>query len=166
MKRGVSISDALKIVPQLMRLFKKERFDYIQYATPNASLYASLAAWLTRQKNRVYCQWGIRYVGAEGIMRCFLKSLEKMTCRISTHIRSASRKNMEFAISEGLYKPEKAAIIGDGGTIGVDLAEFDINQKQNWKKEILSRMPQLEGKYVFCFVKSTKNWRSSSSLPI
>lgn len=152
MKRGVSVSDALKIVPQLIRLFKKEKFDYIQYATPNASLYASIAAWLSHQNPRVYCQWGIRYVGAEGIMRCFLKSLEKMTCRISTHIRSASRKNMEFAISEGLYKPEKAAIIGDGGTIGVDLAEFDINQKQNWKKEILSRMPQLEGKYVFCFV--------------
>lgn len=152
MRRGVSVHDTLTIVPQLMRLFKKEKFDYIQYATPNASLYASMAAWLSRQKIRVYCQWGIRYVGSKGIMRCFLKSLEKLTCRLSTHIRSASQKNMEFAISEGLYKAEKAAIIGNGGTVGVDLMEFDIRQKQDWKNEMLSRMPMLEGKYVFCFV--------------
>lgn len=152
MKRGVSIGDAVKIVPQLMRLFKKEKFDYIQYATPNASLYASIAARLTRQKVRVYCQWGIRYVGCSGVMRSLLKFIEKLTCRISTHIRSASRKNMEFAICEGLYKSEKAAIIGDGGTIGVDFTEFDISNKQQWRREILSRIPLLDGKYVFCFI--------------
>ena len=152
MKRGVSVSDALTVIPRLMRIFKKEKFDYIQYTTPNASLYASIAAKLTRQKIRVYCQWGLRYVGSTGVMRCFLKSIEKLTCQLSTHIRSASRKNLEFAINEGLFKAEKGAIIGDGGTIGVDLNEFNINQKQNWKKEILSRLPMIDGKFVFCFV--------------
>ena len=38
--RGISISDLLFMPFRLARLFKKEKFDIVQYATPNASLYA------------------------------------------------------------------------------------------------------------------------------
>ena len=40
--RGISISDLLFMPFRLARLFKKEKFDIVQYATPNASLYLSL----------------------------------------------------------------------------------------------------------------------------
>lgn len=152
MQRGISILDAIKMPFFFMDLFKKEKYDYIQYATPNASLYASLGSWLARTPIRVYCQWGIRYVGSHGIIRIFLKLMERITCMFSTHIRPASQKNLEFAVNEGLYKRDKADVIGNGGTIGVDLMKFDISRKEEYRKEIYKQFPKLKDKIVFVFV--------------
>lgn len=152
MKRGTSLTDLVKMPFIFKRLFKKERFDYVQYATPNASLYASLGAKMAKVPKRVYCQWGIRYVGNEGVMRRLLKFFEKITCMCSTHIRPASWKNLDFAVEEGLYERERAAAIGDGGTIGIDLKQFDISKKGDLKQSVQEQYPQLAGKTVFGFV--------------
>lgn len=152
MKRGTSLTDLVKMPFVFRRLFKRERFDYVQYATPNASLYASLGAKMAKAPKRVYCQWGIRYVGNDGVMRRLLKFFEKITCMCSTHIRPASWKNLDFAVEEGLYEREKAAAIGDGGTIGIDLKQFDIGKKGDLKQSVQEQYPQLVGKTVFGFV--------------
>ena len=152
MKRGTSLTDLVKMPFVFRRLFKRERFNYVQYATPNASLYASIGAKMAKVPKRVYCQWGIRYVGNEGVMRRLLKFFEKITCLCSTHIRPASWKNLDFAVEEGLYEREKAAAIGDGGTIGIDLKQFDISKKGDLKQSVQEQYPKLEGKTVFGFV--------------
>ena len=152
MKRGVSVSDLLIIPWRFYRFFKHEKFDFVKYATPNASLFASIGAWMARVPIRLYCQWGIRYVGVSGIMRTILKSLEHLTCKLSTDICSASRKNLEYAVKEGLYSSDKATIIGDGGTIGVDLSKYDIEHKQDCKDEIIQKYPILKNKFVICSV--------------
>lgn len=152
MSRRTNPIELLKSIWAFYRLFRQEKFDYIQYSTPNASLYASVASFLAGCPIRVYCQWGIRYVGFEGRKRCFFKLLEIITCKLSTHIRPASRKNLLFAVSEGHYKEKKAAIIGSGGTIGVDFTQFDKLKKELFKKEILEKYPLLEGKFVFGFI--------------
>lgn len=152
MQRGVSLKDIVVMPWKFRRFFKKEKFDYIQYATPNASLYASIGGWLAGVPVRLYCQWGIRYVGNDGLMRKVLKTLEHLTCKLSTDICPASQKNLEYAVSEGLYKPEKAAIIGNGGTIGVDLSKYDLTKKNEYREDIFEKYPVLKGKTVFCSV--------------
>ena len=152
MNRGSSVKDLLSMPFYFKHLFEKEHFDIVQYATPNAALYASLGAKWAGVKKRLYCQWGIRYVGFSGFQRTLFKAIEKLTCTNSTHIRPASWKNLDFAVEEGLYKREKAAAIGDGGTIGIDLKQFDISQKERNKFDILTKSPQLKDKIVFCFV--------------
>ena len=152
MHRGISIKDILWMPLTFYRLFRKEKFDYIQYSTPNASFYASIGAWLAKCPIRVYGQWGILYVGADGFMRRILKIIESLTCRLSTHIRPASQKNLDFAVLEGLYTREKAAIIGDGGTIGVDLTQFDINKRNKFRNEVRKYYPILQRRTVFCSV--------------
>lgn len=152
MKRGISISDIIVMPWRFRKLFKQEKYDLVQYATPNASLYASIGAWMARVPVRLYCQWGIRYVGTSGIMRSILKWLENLTCYLSTDICPASHKNLEFAVSQGLYKAEKAQVIGDGGTIGVDLSQYDITLKPNYKAQVIEQYPILKDKIVFCSV--------------
>lgn len=152
MSRGSSFKDLLTMPFYFWKLFKKEHFDIVQYATPNAALYASLGANWAGVKKRLYCQWGIRYVGFSGLQRLLFKSLEKVTCMNSTHIRPASWKNLDFAVEEGLYKREKAAAIGDGGTIGVDLSCYDLLKKPSYCEEIRSAYPSLKDKFVYCFV--------------
>ena len=152
MKRGVSISDLLVMPWRFRKLFNREKFDLVQYATPNASLFASIGAWMANVPIRLYCQWGIRYVGTSGIMRQILKFFEHLTCILSTDICAASQKNLEYSVKEGLYKSQKAQIIGNGGTIGVDLCQFDINNKQLYKESVLLEYPILKGKIVICSV--------------
>lgn len=152
MQRGVSMKDMLTLPWKFRAFFKRENFDFIQYATPNASLYASIGGRMAGVPTRLYCQWGIRYVGVSGLMRKVLKLLERLTCWLSTDICSASQKNLEYSVSEGLYKAEKATIIGNGGTIGVDLSKFDLSRKEEFKNEINGKYPVLKDKIVLCSV--------------
>ena len=152
MSRGTNPLEMLKSTWMLYKIFRRERFDYIQYATPNASLYASVAAFMVGCPIRVYCQWGIRYVGFEGMKRSFFKMLEILTCKLSTHIRPASQKNLVFAVSEGHYPEKKAAIIGAGGTIGVDFKVFDKSKKEAYKAAVIEKYPILQNRFVFGFV--------------
>ncbi len=151
-RRGMSIIDVFVMPFKLYFYFKKEGFDYVQYATPNASFYSAIGARLAGIPKRVYCQWGIRYVGFSGIKRKVFKSIEKLTCVLSTHIRPASWKNLDYAVQEGLYLRDNATVIGDGGTVGIDLKQFDVNKKPFLKRLVLDQYPQLRNKTVFCFV--------------
>lgn len=152
MKRGISLSDCVKMPWKFWRLFRKERFDYVQYATTNASFYAGIPAVLARIKTRVYCQWGLLYVGFTGIKRILFKGIEKLLCLTATHITVASKKNLEYALVEGLMPAAKASVIGDGGTIGVDLSLFSYDKREEYKGKVLNEYPQLKDKLVFGYV--------------
>lgn len=152
MARGLNPLNLIKITWRLYKIFHKEKYDFVQYATPNAAFAASVAARLAGIKKRVYCQWGIRYVAESGLKRKFLKAFEKFTCSNSTHIRPASFKNMQFAIDENLYQGQKASVIGKGGTVGVDFEEFDYKKKEDYRRQLVQRYPILKNKLIFCFV--------------
>ena len=86
MKRGIGF-DGIRVIRQLKRIFIDNSFDIIQYSTPNAALYASIAAKQAGCNNRLYCQWGIRYMGfKDGWKRALFKAVEKATCNNSTVI--------------------------------------------------------------------------------
>ena len=138
MSRGASITDLIISTAKLVKIFKKEKFDAIYYLTPNASMYASVAGWLSGVKTRIYSQCGIRYVSFSGLKRVVFKLVEQMTCLFSTHIRGQSPKNMQFAIDEKLCRAKKISVIGIGGTIGVELDKcraFDNTEKRNELRE-------------------------------
>jgi len=150
MGRGIDLG-AFKTINNLKKLFKKEKFDMIVYATPNAAFYSSIAGKSVGVKKRIYNQWGIRYVGFSGFRRKIFKAIEKITCKNSTDINAVSHKNREFAISEGLYQPEKAKVVGNGGTVGVDLTVFDISKYDEYRNEKRAELGVTE-ELVFGFV--------------
>lgn len=163
MARGINLK-GIKAISQFIKIFKREKFDYIQYSTPNASFYASIAAWIARCPVRLYAQWGMRYIGSSGLGRRILKAFEKITCMLSTHIRAVSHKNMQFAIDEKLYKPNKAKVIGNGGTIGVSLEEFDISKKQDLRAETNEEFGISDDDFVFGFVGRISRDKGSEEL--
>ena len=152
MKRGIAISDMIKMPWKFWRLFRKEKFDYVQYATTNASFYACVPAKLCGIKTRVYCQWGLLYVGYEGLKRKAFKWVEKFLCSTATHITVASKKNLEYAVAEGLMPASKATVIGDGGTVGVDLSLFNVEKRDDYKAEVLNEHPELKDRLVYGYV--------------
>lgn len=81
MERGISLG-GIQAMLEMWRIFKREKFDLIQYSTPNASLYASLAGFLARIPVRLYCQWGMAFVGFTGLKRKIFKAEEKLVCSL------------------------------------------------------------------------------------
>lgn len=150
-KRGISF-DGLGVIRQMKKIFKRERFDLVQYSTPNASLYASIAAKSAKIPVRLYCQWGMVFAGFSGAKRKVFLREEKFVCDNSTWIEPDSHSNLAFARSLNLYSAKKSSVIWNGSACGIDLNKFDINRKDDYKKEIRSRYGISDDAFVYIFV--------------
>lgn len=150
--RGISFGGSIYALKTLTCFFKKEKFDLIQYSTPNAAFYSSIAAKKADCKVRNYHLMGLRYLGASGMERTILKVLERIACHNSTSIECVSKSNMEMGISEGLFPREKVTVVWNGSTGGVDLSRFDFSKRQQWRKEIRKELGYSSNDFVYGFV--------------
>lgn len=163
-KRGTDLFGTVPAILRLYFIFRRERFDLVQYSTPNASFYAGTAAWLARVPVRLYAQWGLRYVGFSGLARSVFKQLERWCCYCSTVIEPDSRSNLEFSILEGLYPREKGRVIWEGSACGVDLERFDISQKNRWRSEYRTKLGLDSQHLVIGFVGSIRRDKGCNEL--
>lgn len=150
--RGISVGGSIYALKTLTRFFKKEKFDLIQYSTPNAAFYSSIAAKKADCKVRNYHLMGLRYLGASGMGRTILKALERIACQNSTSIECVSKSNMEMGIKEGLFPKEKVTVVWNGSTGGVDLSRFDFSKRQQWRMEIRKELGYSSSDFVYGFV--------------
>ena len=150
MERGVSLS-MFESIKQIQVVLEKEKFDIVQYSTPNAAFYTSIAAKKAKVPVRLYCQWGIRYMGFEGWKRTLFKKLDKITCDNSTFIEVESDNIREFSLKEKLYTADRSCVIWNGSASGVDLSKFDISKKEQWNNEIRKKYDISENDVVFSF---------------
>ena len=151
MKRGVGF-DGFKVIRKLKKIFITNKFDIVQYSTPNASCYASIAAKKARVPVRLYCQWGIAYVGFSGIKRKILKAIEKKICRCSTWIEPDSNSNLKFAHKEKLYKKNVGSVIWNGSACGVDIKKFDFSKRVEYNHEIRKEFSISDDTFVYGYV--------------
>lgn len=163
-KRGIDPFGVPISIVRLFQLFKRERFDIVQYSTPNAAFYSSTAAWLACVPTRLYAQWGIRYVGFDGIARQFFKILERWCCRCSTIIEPDSVSNLEFSIKEGLYHRSKGRVTWNGSASGVDLERFNISKKDDWRTEYRNKAGFEPHHLVIGFVGSIRRDKGCNEL--
>lgn len=151
MKRGIDFS-AIKSIYSMYKIFRKYKFDIIQYTTPNASMYASIAGFLSGIPVRIYRQWGMVYLGFNGVKRAIFKAIEKCICNFSTFILPDSFGNLDFCRSEGFYKKNKSDVILNGSAAGIDFVRFDVSKKNEWRKEIRAKYNIGDNDFVFGFI--------------
>lgn len=152
MERTFSLRAAIKSTLQLIKIFRKERFTIVQYGTTHAALFSSFAGWLTRIPIRIHMQWGIYNFWEMGFVGKFYKFVEWLTCKFSTAIRPVSKKNLDVALREGLFKPNKGYVVGEGGTIGIQLSEYPLNKKDEWRTEVRKHYGIDDNAYVYGFI--------------
>ena len=151
MRRGVDWG-AFGPLNCMVSIFKQEKFDLVQYCTPNASFYASIAARIAKVPVRLYCQWGMVYVSMRGMRRRVFKQIEKIICRNSTWIEPDSFGNLDFAHREGLYPQEKGSVVWNGSTGGIDLDRYDLSRKALWRHQIREKYGIPQDAVVYGFV--------------
>ena len=135
MNRGMN-AELFRCILQMYKILKKEKFDLVQYSTPNASLYAAVAAFLARVPVRLYCQWGIVFMGMKGFRRKVFKLIERVICALSTCVEPDSFGNLALCREMGLYGEKKSRVVGEGSACGVDFSRFDIDKKDCYRREI------------------------------
>lgn len=163
-KRGIDVLGVPRAIYILFKIFRRERFHIVQYSTPNAAFYASTAAWMAKIPVRLYAQWGIRYVGFEGMTRRLFKTLERWCCHCSTVVEPDSFSNLEFSIKEGLYDKGKGRVIWRGSACGVDLGRFDVSQRNAWREEYRKKMNLEPDDLVVGFVGSIRRDKGCNEL--
>ena len=163
MKRGASL-DGGKVISQLTKIFKKEKFDLIQYSTPNASVYASIAGKLAKVPVRLYCQWGLVFEGFSGYKRKIFKILEKNTCKNSTWVEPDSFGNLDYCRKLGFYDENKSSVVLYGSSKGVDLGFFDYSFKEDYRAEVRQKYNIPQEAFVFGFVGSITGDKGTNEL--
>lgn len=156
LSRSPSLIESVKSINTLFKLFRRERFEVVQYSSPIASLCAAIAGKVSGVPVRIYAQWGIRYVGFTGFPRKILKLLEKLSCSFSTVIQPDSFGNLEFAAQEKLYPRSKGQVVGNGSACGVDLQSFSLELKPQYRDQIRSQYGIADSAFVFGFVGSVR----------
>lgn len=134
--RGINAVGSLKSIWKLYRFFKKEKFDLVQYSTPNASMYGAVASKMVGVPVRLYCQWGMVYVTMHGFKRSVFENIERMICRFSTNVQPDSKGNLDFCRTHGLYDEKKSNVIWNGSAKGLNLEAYDITKKEEYAHEI------------------------------
>ncbi|MGE1062805.1 glycosyltransferase family 4 protein [Megasphaera paucivorans] len=150
--RGIATLSLLISIYKLRSFFIKERFDIVQYSTPNAAFCSAIAAKLSGIRVRNYHLMGLRYLGASGIFRIILKQLEKYTCECSTHIECVSKSNLELAVQDKLFSAHKGTVIWNGSSGGIDLSRFDISHRQEYRALVRKKYGILEHDFLFGFM--------------
>ncbi|WP_313356469.1 glycosyltransferase [Microbacterium sp.] len=117
------LKDLISLV-RLVRLIRQVRPDAVVYATPKASLLASIAARMLRVRVRIYGLWGIRFETAHGLSRIALRGFEKLIASSSTAVVANSRSLADRAVELGITHREAIEVLGSGSSHGVDLARF------------------------------------------
>ena len=146
--RGMSALGSLKSIWKMYKFLKKEKFDLIQYSTPNASFYSAVASKFAGISVRLYCQWGMVYVTKHGLARKFTETIERITCKCSTIIQPDSDGNLRFCRVNGLYDASKSCVIWKGSAKGLDLSAYNISCKGEFAEEIRKRYNISEGRVL------------------
>ncbi|MCD7828361.1 MAG: glycosyltransferase family 4 protein [Clostridiales bacterium] len=151
MKRGIDFS-CIKSIFKMCSIFSKQKFDVIEYTTPNASLYASVAGKVAGIHHRIYRQWGMVYIGFTGAKRQIFKLIEHITCLLSTYILPDSFGNLKFCRENKFYNSEKSDVILSGSACGINLNKFDIGKKNLWRKELQTKYSIKNDEFIIGYV--------------
>ena len=98
--------------------------EILVYATPKASLLASIAGFGLRIPIRIYQLWGLRLETTTGLKRRILGSLEWLTSRLSKVVLANSASLSNLYRSLGLNAGRRLEMIGHGSSHGVDTSYF------------------------------------------
>lgn len=150
--RGISFGGMINAIREMVSLLKENKYDLIQYSTPNAAFCASIAGQLAGVKIRNYHLMGYRFLGAKGVGREILKLIERIACFLSTDIECVSKSNLELGVMERIFPKEKAVVVWNGSTGGVDLSVFNAGKREDYRKEIRKKYHIDNDEVVFGFV--------------
>lgn len=148
--RSISIGKDIKALFKLYRYFKVQKFAAVHSVTPKAGLLTAMAGWMARVPNRIHIFTGQVWTTRKGFMRWLLKTMDKVIVRLDTHILVDGCSQRSFLEKEGVLKPGRATVFGEGSISGVDTQRFKPDGEI--RKEIRQQIGVKDDTLVFLFM--------------
>lgn len=114
----------LRALGQLIALFKRKRFTLVHSMTPKAGLLGTLAGRAAGVPHRVHTFTGQVWTTRNGFARWALEQADRVIATCATQVLVDGRSQRDFLIAEGIVTRERACVLGDGSTCGVDAGRF------------------------------------------
>ncbi len=123
---------------QLLRLFRRERFDLVHSIMPKTGLLTMMAAWAAGVPNRLHTFTGQVWATRQGWKRSALKLFDRLIVLFATQILVDSPSQRDFLVAEGIIGKDKAQVLGHGSICGVDVRRFhpDLAARQAVRKQL------------------------------
>ena len=151
MHREISLGADLKCLWKLCKIFKRERPFIVHANTPKGSLLAMMAGKLTCVPHRIYTVTGLRYQGAQGMLRWILMTMERITCFCATKVIPEGN-GVKMALEHDHIANKRAAIRESLGLSADDFAFVFVGRIVGDKgmNELAACMRQLQGSHPKC----------------
>lgn len=148
--RRISPLRDLRALINLVALFRNAQFEFVHSVSPKAGLLGMLSSYLAAVPKRVHTFTGQVWVTRRGISRWTLRQLDRLVAMLATRSLVDSHSQYKYLISEGVIKPHRAEVIGNGAICGLDDSRF--KPSSDIRKSVRSRLGIPEHAPVLLFV--------------
>ena len=101
-------------VGRLCRTLRRIRPAIVESHMGKAGLVGMMAAWAAGVPIRIYTNHGVAFASATGWKRTLLKTAERLSCRLASHVHCVSRSVRQLMIDEGCCRAEKIRVLANG----------------------------------------------------
>ena len=112
---------------QMIRLFRRYRFEIVHSVTPKAGLIAMAASFLSGVNTRIHTFTGQVWATRSGAARLVLKNVDRLIALLATHVLVDSASQRQFLLDEGIVAAGKSSVLAKGSISGVDTERFRPN---------------------------------------
>lgn len=148
--RKISLANDFYCLIKLVQIFMKNKFASVHSITPKAGLLAILAARICFIPTRIHTFTGQVWATDTGLKRSFLKFLDKLIGKMTTHNFVDSQSQRNFLVKEAVLSPNKSLVFGSGSVAGVDLKKFKSNKRLG--NEIRKQLGIPKDGFVYLFL--------------
>lgn len=149
--REISLVADLISLWNLVRFFRKEKFDIIHSNTPKAGLLVSLAGLFTTSKV-IHTFTGQRWQTLDGLKRHILIICDKLIATFNKKCFCDSYSQRDFLISSGIGNKDSLSCLKKGSFAGVNLQRFSSDRFKHSFYEISKELGIPEGRFIVSFV--------------
>lgn len=137
---------------QILVHFIKVKPDIVNLGTPKMGLLGMAASSMLGVRRRIYTCRGLRFETETGFKRKLLMQMEKWTVQMASQVIYVSPSLLEAAKKYGVTDLEKAVVIGNGSSNGVNIDNFSKDKIDTIKVRELKVKYALNNVLVIGFV--------------
>ena len=123
-ERKIDLIRDIKALYRLIHHFRTTRYDLVWAVGPKSGLLGMTAAATANIKIRVFIFLGEVWASQKGLKRFFLKTLDKVTATLATHLLAAGPSERAHLIDENVTPANKIMVMGKGSISGVDTKRY------------------------------------------
>jgi glycosyltransferase involved in cell wall biosynthesis len=129
-ERRISLLQDIEALWFVYRTLSRQGFQLVHSTTPKGGILAMLGALAARVPVRIHTFTGQVWASRGGPLHWILKSVDRITALVATHIVVDSGTQRDYLIRQRVVSPAKSRVLANGSISGVDVARFAPNPQR------------------------------------